>query len=183
MPFPPKKVTLCIFFLPSIFIQADSGSFKKLPDGFISFTFNTCQPIKLKNIKIIYDRDFDGWARCFDWTYGPGVNPTPYIHSNYHHRNNEQWKVGLGGGHVYTMISEVESQTIHQTISNTIMVILMNGNKALGGTADFMKKVLSVYTHSMTTIYLSLSAQVAKSAFFMKLLVSDFRVRGLVLKL
>ena len=35
-------------------------------------------------------------------------------------------------------------------------------------TTDFMKKVLSVYTHSKTTIYLSLSAQVAKSTFFMK---------------
>ena len=35
-------------------------------------------------------------------------------------------------------------------------------------TADFIKKVLSVYTHSMKTIYLSLSAQVAKSTFFMK---------------
>ena len=35
-------------------------------------------------------------------------------------------------------------------------------------TADFIKKVLSVYTHSMTTIYLSLSAQVAKSTSFMK---------------
>ena len=35
-------------------------------------------------------------------------------------------------------------------------------------TADFIKKVLSVYTHSMTTIYLSLSAQVARSTFFMK---------------
>jgi len=31
-----------------------------------------------------------------------------------------------------------------------------------------MKKELSVYTHSMTTIYLSLSAQVAISTFFMK---------------
>ena len=31
-----------------------------------------------------------------------------------------------------------------------------------------MKKVLLVYTHSMTTIYLSLSAQVAISTFFMK---------------
>ena len=31
-----------------------------------------------------------------------------------------------------------------------------------------MKKVLSVYTHSMTTIYLSLSAKVAISTFFMK---------------
>ena len=37
------------------------------------------------------------------------------------------------------------------------------------GKADFIKKVLSVYTHSMTTIFLSLSAQVAiKSTFFMK---------------
>ena len=36
------------------------------------------------------------------------------------------------------------------------------------GTADFIKKVLSVYTHSMTTIFLSLSVQVAKSTFFMK---------------
>ena len=35
-------------------------------------------------------------------------------------------------------------------------------------TADFIKKVLSVYTHSMASIYLSLSAQVAKSTFFMK---------------
>ena len=35
-------------------------------------------------------------------------------------------------------------------------------------TADFIKKVLSVYTNSMTTIYLSLSTQVAKSTFFMK---------------
>ena len=35
-------------------------------------------------------------------------------------------------------------------------------------TADFIKKVLSVYTHSMKTIYLSLSDQVAKSTFLMK---------------
>ena len=33
-------------------------------------------------------------------------------------------------------------------------------------TADFIKKALSVYTHSMTTFYLSLSAQVANSTFF-----------------
>ena len=32
---------------------------------------------------------------------------------------------------------------------------------AVYGTADFIKKVLLVYTHSMLTIYLSLSAQVA----------------------
>ena len=36
------------------------------------------------------------------------------------------------------------------------------------GTADFIKKVLSVYAHSMTAIYQSLSTQVAKSTFFMK---------------
>ena len=35
-------------------------------------------------------------------------------------------------------------------------------------TADFIKKVLSVYTHSLTTIYLSLSARVAKSTFFIQ---------------
>ena len=35
-------------------------------------------------------------------------------------------------------------------------------------TADFIKMVLSVYTYLMTTIYLSLSAQVARSTFFMK---------------
>ena len=35
-------------------------------------------------------------------------------------------------------------------------------------TADFIKNVFSVYTHSMSTIYLFLSAQVAKSTFFMK---------------
>ena len=36
-------------------------------------------------------------------------------------------------------------------------------------TADFIEKVLSVYTHLITTIsiYLSLSAQLAKSTFFM----------------
>ena len=38
----------------------------------------------------------------------------------------------------------------------------------LYSTADFIKKVLSVYTHSMTTLYLSLSVQVANSTFFMK---------------
>ena len=35
-------------------------------------------------------------------------------------------------------------------------------------TADFIKKVLSVYIHSKATIYLSLSAQVTESTFFMK---------------
>ena len=40
-------------------------------------------------------------------------------------------------------------------------------------TADFKKRVLSVYTHSMKTIYRSLSAQVARSTFFMKSPVSS----------
>ena len=40
-------------------------------------------------------------------------------------------------------------------------------------TADFLKKILSVYTHAMKTIYLSLSAQVAISTFFMKSPVGD----------
>ena len=35
-------------------------------------------------------------------------------------------------------------------------------------TADFIKKVLSVHSHSMTTIYLSRSAQVDRRIFFMK---------------
>ena len=40
--------------------------------------------------------------------------------------------------------------------------------KLCPATADFINKVQgSVFTHSMTTIYLSLSAQVAKSTFFM----------------
>ena len=43
------------------------------------------------------------------------------------------------------------------------------------GTGGFMKKVLSVYTHSMTTIYLSLSAQVAISTFFMKSPLGKFQ--------
>ena len=37
---------------------------------------------------------------------------------------------------------------------------------------DFIKKVFSVYIHSMATIYPSLSAQVAKSTLFMKSPVS-----------
>ena len=39
-------------------------------------------------------------------------------------------------------------------------------------TADIMNKVPSVYTHSMESIYLSLSAQVAEGTVFRKLLVS-----------
>ena len=35
-------------------------------------------------------------------------------------------------------------------------------------TADFVKKVLGVYTHSMETFCLSLRAQVAVGTFFMK---------------
>ena len=50
-----------------------------------------------------------------------------------------------------------------------VMFVKANKQCALGiYRGDFMKKVLSVYTHSMTTIYLSLSAQVAISTFFMK---------------
>ena len=47
-------------------------------------------------------------------------------------------------------------------------------------TGGFMKKVLSVYTHSMTTIYLSLSAQVAISTFFMKSPLADWESKRLV---
>ena len=43
-------------------------------------------------------------------------------------------------------------------------------------TGGFMKKVLSVYTHSMTTIYLSLSAQVAISTFFMYYLLYMYMI-------
>ena len=46
-------------------------------------------------------------------------------------------------------------------ISSIIMVLY--------DTADFMKKVPSVYTHAMETIYLSLSAQVAEGTVFRKL--------------
>ena len=35
-------------------------------------------------------------------------------------------------------------------------------------TADFIKKVLGVYTRSMDTMYLSLRAQIAVGTFFMK---------------
>ena len=49
---------------------------------------------------------------------------------------------------------------------NYMMISLSETRKV--ATGGFMKKVLSVYTHSMTTIYLSLSAQVAISTFFMK---------------
>ena len=35
-----------------------------------------------------------------------------------------------------------------------------------GSTTDFMKKVPSVYTHSMKTIYLFLSAQVAEKTIY-----------------
>ena len=42
------------------------------------------------------------------------------------------------------------------------------------GTADFIKKVLPVYTHAMKTLYLSLSAQVDISTFFMKSPVVHF---------
>ena len=41
-------------------------------------------------------------------------------------------------------------------------------------TADFIKNVFSVYTHSIKTIYLSPSTQVAKSSFSIKSPVSSF---------
>ena len=44
-------------------------------------------------------------------------------------------------------------------------------------TADFIKKVLSVYTHLMTTFYLSLRAQVAKSTFLLKSPVSQLLIK------
>ena len=47
-----------------------------------------------------------------------------------------------------------------------VLIIVKDNQKSKVGTADFRKKVLSVYTHSTKTIYLSLSAQVAKSTFF-----------------
>ena len=51
--------------------------------------------------------------------------------------------------------------------------ILSSFKKNSLDTGGFMKKVLSVYNHSLTTIYLSLSAQVAISTFFMKSPVSE----------
>ena len=42
-------------------------------------------------------------------------------------------------------------------------------------TADFMKKVPSVYTHLMETIYLSMSTQVAEGTAFRKLPVVNFK--------
>ena len=59
-------------------------------------------------------------------------------------------------------------------VKDVLLIIVRDFNKIynylLGilTTADFIKKVLTVYSHSMTTIYRSLSAQVAKSTFFMK---------------
>ena len=49
-------------------------------------------------------------------------------------------------------------------------------------TGSFMKKVLSVYTHLMTTIYLSLSAQIAISTFFMKSPLGDVTALFLFLR-
>ena len=53
-------------------------------------------------------------------------------------------------------------------------VNVYNTGRSRTPTAYFIKKVLSVYSNSMTTIYLSLSAQVAKSTFFMKSPVSVY---------
>ena len=54
------------------------------------------------------------------------------------------------------------------SVKNAIVCFYPNKCKPHTTTADFIKNVLSVYSHSMTTIYLSLSAQVAKSTYFMK---------------
>ena len=48
------------------------------------------------------------------------------------------------------------------------MKCIMWSTTYITNTTEFIKKVLSVYTHSMATISLSLSVQVAKSTFFMK---------------
>ena len=53
-------------------------------------------------------------------------------------------------------------------LSVFVLIWHFNSISSHFNTGGFMKKVLSVYTHSMTTIYLSLSAQVAISTFFMK---------------
>ena len=59
---------------------------------------------------------------------------------------------------------------INEAISNRYQWLWFNTTGQYA-TADFIEKVLSVYTHSMTTIYQSMSAEVAKSTFFMKSLV------------
>ena len=48
------------------------------------------------------------------------------------------------------------------------MKLSRNAKIKVGCTADLMKKVPSVYTHSMKTIYLSLSAKVAEGTIFRK---------------
>ena len=45
---------------------------------------------------------------------------------------------------------------------------LVSVSKNFSATADFMKKVPGVYTHSVETIHLSLNAQVAVGTFFRK---------------
>ena len=67
----------------------------------------------------------------------------------------------------------IESVTAKESQSGSMSFIVYKGKYILrrhtdAHTADFMKKVPTVYTHSMKTIYLSLSAQVAEGTFFMK---------------
>ena len=64
----------------------------------------------------------------------------------------------MGGGGGRGTNNLLSSLSKHFILDNSLLLY----------TGGFMKKVLSVYTHSMTTIYLSLSAQVAISTFFMK---------------
>ena len=59
---------------------------------------------------------------------------------------------------------EMIRSSTHPSLTHVVHSI----SNSRSATADFIKKVLSVYTHSRTTIYLSLSAQVAKNTFFMK---------------
>ena len=60
---------------------------------------------------------------------------------------------------------DIQLGSIAGDTRHLIMEILIGGIAGDTDTADFIKKVLSVYTHATTTIYLSLSAQVAKSTF------------------
>ena len=55
---------------------------------------------------------------------------------------------------MYILYSEAVVKRLLETQQQKMQGLILTG------TADFIKKVLSVYTHSMTTIYLSLSAQV-----------------------
>ena len=60
---------------------------------------------------------------------------------------------------MYILYSEAVVKRLLETQQQKMQGLILTG------TADFIKKVISVYTHSMTTIYLSLGAQVANSTF------------------